>query len=292
MTLAILVWGGVAVWLAMACVMTLAWGIALKSGNAGWIDVCWTFGLGLIGVAVSAVPVISMAPAAAALSMSGAGVPANGLDLSPHAALCGTLIGAWALRLGLHIAHRSHRHGDDPRYAQLRKDWGADYRRRLFLFLQIQALAGVPLLLAVLICAHRPQGGLDIRDTAAVLICVLAISGEAAADRTLRQFARLPKRRDAVCDIGLWRWSRHPNYFFEWLYWLAWPVLSYSLGDNPWAFATFAAPAFMYLLLVHVSGIPPLEAHMARSRGEAWRIYAARTPAFFPRRPREPRAPR
>lgn len=283
MTFAILGWGCLGLWVSMALVMTAAWAIALKSGNAGWIDVCWTFGLGLLGVAAAAVPVFTMGSAVA-------GVP-HGPGLSPHAALCGTLIGVWSLRLGLHIAHRSHRHGDDPRYAALREEWGADYRRRLFLFLQIQALAGVPLLLAVLICAHRPQGWLDLRDAAAVLLCAVAIGGEAAADRTLRQFARIPDRREAVCDIGLWRWTRHPNYFFEWLYWLAWPVLSLSIGAYPWAFATFAAPVLMYVLLVHVSGIPPLEAHMARSRGEAWRAYAARTPAFFPRKPRTPRQP-
>jgi steroid 5-alpha reductase family enzyme len=103
----------------------------------------------------------------------------------------------------------------------------------------------------------------------------------------LRRFRSDSANRDRVCDAGLWRWSRHPNYFFEWFGWLAYPLIAVDFGgDYPWGWLALAGPACMYWLLVHVSGIPPLEAHMVRTRGDAFRAYRARTNAFFPSPPR------
>ncbi|MCK7474656.1 MAG: DUF1295 domain-containing protein [Rhodopseudomonas palustris] len=88
-----------------------------------------------------------------------------------------------------------------------------------------------------------------------------------------------------MCDRGLWRWSRHPNYFFEWFGWLAYPMIALSLS-YPWGWATLLAPLFMYWILVHVTGVPPLEQQMLSSRGERYRAYQARTSVFFPWPPR------
>ena len=112
----------------------------------------------------------------------------------------------------------------------------------------------------------RPQ------DYLAALILLSGIAGEALADAQLKHFRERPANRGRVCDVGLWRWSRHPNYFFEWLGWLAYPVIAispYYPLFYPWGWATLLAPAFMYWILVHVTGIPPLEAQMLRSRGRA-----------------------
>jgi steroid 5-alpha reductase family enzyme len=103
----------------------------------------------------------------------------------------------------------------------------------------------------------------------------------------LRRFRADPTHHGQVCDTGLWRLSRHPNYFFEWLGWLAYPLLAIDpAGGYPWGWLALAGPALIYWLLVHVSGIPPLEAQMLRSRGERYRTYQARTRPFlpFPRR--------
>ncbi|MBW8881271.1 MAG: DUF1295 domain-containing protein, partial [Asticcacaulis sp.] len=91
-----------------------------------------------------------------------------------------------------------------------------------------------------------------------------------------------------VCDNGLWKWSRHPNYFFEWLGWVGWAVLACGqpFGGQASGWLAWGAPALMYYLLVYASGIPPLEAHMLATRGEAWRVYRARTNAFFPGPPK------
>jgi steroid 5-alpha reductase family enzyme len=84
-----------------------------------------------------------------------------------------------------------------------------------------------------------------------------------------------------VCDAGLWHWSRHPNYFFEWLYWLAYPALALA-GGWQWGLLAFAAPALMFVLLTRISGIPMLEREMLAAKGDAYRAYQQRVSAFFP----------
>jgi steroid 5-alpha reductase family enzyme len=125
-------------------------------------------------------------------------------------------------------------------------------------------------------------------DWIAVAILVAAIAGEGVADRQLRAFRALPENRGRICDAGLWAWSRHPNYFFQWLGWLAYPLLAIDFGgSHPFGWAAIAAPLCMYWLLVHVSGIPPLEAHMVEKHGARYRSYQARTSPFFPRPSRQ-----
>jgi hypothetical protein len=112
-------------------------------------------------------------------------------------------------------------------------------------------------------------------------------AGEGVADAQLRRFRADPGHRDSICNVGLWGWSRHPNYFFEWFGWLAYVLFAIDFsGLYPWGFITIAGPLCMYWLLVHVSGIPPLEEHMLERRREAFRAYQARTNAFFPAPPR------
>ena len=145
----------------------------------------------------------------------------------------------------------------------------------MFWFLQIQAAAAALLALSMLLAARNPRPPSWL-DAAGVAVLLFAIVGEAIADRQLKEFRA---GRAGVCDIGLWGWSRHPNYFFEWLGWVAYPLFAIGYG---WGWLALAAPVFMYWLLVHVSGIPPLEQHMLRSRGDAFRDYQAQIGAFFP----------
>jgi len=190
--------------------------------------------------------------------------------------------GLWASRLGLYIASRSMRVANDPRYAELIKGWGADAGRRMFWFLQIQALVSIPLILAMYLAAHRPGVGLTLADGLAVVVIVIAVGGEGISDWQLRRFKAEPANKGGIIDTGLWRWSRHPNYFFETVGWLAYPIIAIDFsGAYVWGWLTLAAPACMYWLLVHVSGLPPLEQHMLRSRGDAFRAYQRRTNAFF-----------
>jgi len=253
---------------ALSLIMSLAWAVEQRTGNAGWIDTVWTFGLGAVGAAGALLPFAGEA------------------SISPRQWLIAALVLMWSLRLGTHIARRSAGKADDPRYARLRQEWGARARWQMWLLVQKQAIVSVPLALSMLLAAHNPTPGLRIQDLAAVLILLVAVAGEAVADRQLRAFRRMPSKTSGICDIGLWRWSRHPNYFLEWFGWVAYAVIAIDLtGAYPVGWLALIGPVCMYWLLVHVSGIPPLEAHMLMTRGDAFRAYQARTSAFFPMPP-------
>ncbi len=255
----------------LAAIMTMAWWIALKSGQSGWVDTIWSLAVGIVGFFAA------LAPLDAGDWVSGP---------SARQWLVAGLCAIWGVRLGLHIGGRTRGGGDDPRYAQKKADWGDDYARQFFIFLQVQALAAFVLDAASLIAAHAP-GGLTLLDGVGAAVLVIGIGGEGLADWQLMRFRASPDNRGKVCDAGLWSWSRHPNYFFEWLGWCAYPCIALShVPAYPIAAATLAAPAMMYWLLVHVSGIPPLEAHMRKSRGAQFDVYAARISAFWPLPPR------
>jgi steroid 5-alpha reductase family enzyme len=184
------------------------------------------------------------------------------------------------MRLGGHIVARTRKTPDDPRYRALIEAWGEAAQIRLFGFLQIQAAAGAALALAVALAAHPPSAAFRIQDALGALVFVAALAGEASADAQLARFRTDPANRGKICDVGLWARSRRPNYFFEWLVWVAFAILATGTVTGLLA---WAAPALMYAALRHGSGVPPLEEHMARTRGEAFLAYARRTPVFFPK---------
>jgi steroid 5-alpha reductase family enzyme len=249
----------------LSAVMAAGWGLAMRTGNGGWADTVWTFGVGL--AALTAIVVL-----------------AHG-EPGPRHLIVAALAAFWSLRLGSYLFTRTRGKAEDARYADLRRQWGAAHPRRLFLFLQAQALAALPLTGAIALAAHRP-GPLGAADAIGAAIALAGILGTAVSDWQLARFKADPANRGRVCDVGLWSLSRHPNYFFEWLTWCAWPVIAFAAsGGYPVGLLALAAPALMYYLLVHVSGLPPLEAHMERSRGAEFAAYKARTPAFFPRLP-------
>ncbi|WP_140986709.1 DUF1295 domain-containing protein [Asticcacaulis tiandongensis] len=236
--------------------MSLAWWIQRRTGNSGWIDTVWAALTGLAAV--------------------------SGLLMLPDSArrwMVMGLIVLWAVRLASHIGRRSGGITDDPRYADLMKRWGDRASFELFKFLQIQAAASFVLVVSILAAASG-SGPLGLTDALAVMIAVVAIGGEALADHQLAAH-RKSGAKGGVFDEGLWRYSRHPNYFFEWLFWCSWPVMALSGG---WGLVTLSllAPLMMYWVLVHASGIPPLEKHMLASRGDAFRRYQRQVNAFFP----------
>lgn len=257
----------------LSIVMAIAWRVRMRTGRSGWIDAIWSAGVGGAGLVAVVLP--------------GGGAPGR-------AATVAVLLLLWSARLAGHIVGRTRGGGDDPRYAELARQWGADFSRRLFVFLQVQAAAGVVLVLAIRLAATDPAPFPRLFDGIAVLVVIAAIIGEAVADAQLTRFRRGSPPHGAVCDAGLWGWSRHPNYFFEWLGWCGLALFALDpSGERMVGLFAFAAPGLMYLLLVHVSGIPPLEAHMLASRGAAYRDLQSRVSAFFPWPPRVPplRAP-
>jgi len=247
---------------AMGAAMSLAWAARRRGASSGWIDAIWSATVGVSGLATT-------------LAVCG---------LGERRAFVAALALFWSARLAVHIAARTRTGADDPRYVELERDWGPRAASRLWLFLQIQAVAGLVLVMAIALAAANPAPFPSPLDALGLTVFAAGWIGETAADAQLRAFARAKATRGGVCDVGLWRWSRHPNYVSEWLVWCGFALIALqSPSAFPLGLAALAAPALMYLLLAHVSGVPPLEAHMIESRGAAYRDYQRRVPAFFPR---------
>lgn len=249
----------------LAVVMAAGFLYQRRAKNAGWVDVFWTFGVGAAGVLVALYPLAGGAPNA-------------------RQWLVAALIAVWSLRLGLYIVFRvTGSEQEDLRYVNFRKEWGADFQRKMFWFMQRQAWGSIVLPLAILLAAQFPSPELRLADYIGLVILTAAILGEMIADRQLIAFKKNPANKGKICDTGLWSLSRHPNYFFEWLHWFAYPVMAIEFsGIYPQGFLALLAPALMYYVVVHGTGIPPLEAHMLRTRGDAFRRYQDRTRALLP----------
>jgi steroid 5-alpha reductase family enzyme len=253
---------------AMTAVMVAAWLVQMALRNSGWIDVAWTFGTGLVCAGCALWPLDRDIP------------------FSPRAILVAALSGVWALRLGSYIARRvAGSASEDARYAEFRKAWGGSYQLKLLLIVLPQPVVSGVLALSVALAARAPGPDLGVRDLIAAIVWAAALLGEAVADAQMARFRSDPANRGGICDRGLWAWSRHPNYFFEWLVWWAYPILAVQPRD-PVSWLSLGAPIVMFLILRFVSGVPPLERTMLASRGEAFRAYQARVSAFIPLPPR------
>ena len=248
-------------WAVIAAAMAMVWQYQRSSGRADWVDVAWSLGTGGL---------------AAACALAADGDPARRV-------LIASLAGAWAARLAWHLAARIRRSEEDRRYAALRREHGESANTWLFWFFQAQALLCVLLAIPALIAARNPSplGWLDL---AGVLVWLSAVAGEAVADGQLDRFRRSRPGPSAVCRDGLWGYSRHPNYFFEWVHW--WTYVCIGWGA-PLGWLTLIGPAAMLLLLCRVTGIPPVEAEALARRGDAYRDYQRTVSAFFPWPPKQ-----
>ncbi len=229
--------------------------------NAGIVDVLWAASLGVLALAYAAF----------------------GDGWAPRRALVAVLAGAWSARLTLHLARRVGSEREDGRYAELRRKLGGRFDRWMFVFFQAQAVLASALALVFLVPSFAEHASWRIWDALAVVLWVVALTGESLADRQLRAWRVDPANRGRTCRTGLWRFSRHPNFFFEWLNWIAYALLGIGLS---FGWALWLAPALMLFLIVRVTGIPPTEEQALRSRGDDYRAYQRTTSAFFPWPPR------
>ena len=248
------------VYLLAALAMAFAFLASRRAGKIGYVDVAWA---GLMALS-------------AALVAALAGGTAQSRVL---AALFG---GAWALRLFAYLWRRVSSEPEDGRYVALRARFG-DAALPFFVFFQMQALVVALFALPFAIVATRASDPATWQVVAAALIWLLAVGGEALADRQLARFRADSGNRGRTCRAGLWAWSRHPNYFFEWLHWFAYPLL--AVGHPQWWLA-LVGPVLMLLFLYRLSGIPWTEAQSLRSRGDDYRRYQAEVSPFLPLPPR------
>lgn len=199
------------------------------------------------------------------------------------------LVLAWALRLGVYITARNWGHGEDRRYQQIRARNQPHFAfKSLFLIFAPQCVIAwvisAPLFVAMQ--GTRPPGWID------ALGCLLAAFGivfEAVGDAQLAAFRADAANAGKVLDRGLWRYTRHPNYFGEACVWWGLGLLALGAAGGGGAWSAIS-PLLMTLLLLKVSGVALLEKNITETR-PAYRDYVARTPAFVPRLPRGSRSP-
>ena len=249
----------------LAVIFGLVYGLARRIDNYGIVDIAWSYAFGVIAVFYA---------------LLGPGWPARRV-------LIAALTLAWSLRLGthLHVRVMGHHPVEDGRYRQLRQDWAAGFAWRMFWFFQMQAASVVLLGLAPLLASLNPVPAFHPLELAGASLWLVAVLGEAVADRQLAVFKRDPASRAGVCDAGLWHYSRHPNYFFEWLIWVSFALFAFG-SSHGWA--ALIGPVGILYLLLRVTGIPLTEEQSLRSRGDAYRRYQQTTSAFVPWFPRKP----
>lgn len=206
-----------------------------------------------------------------------------GVGPLPRPLLATALVTVWGLRLAIHVAVRNHGRGEDFRYARWRQQWGRRWVLRSFL--QVFLLQGAILYAvasSILLINLRSGPGLGPLDLAGAAMWALGFVFEAVGDWQLLRFQRDP-RRGPVLDRGLWRVSRHPNYFGEAVQWWGLWVIALSV---PWGWTTLVSPLLITFLLLKVSGVPMLEEEMMKR--PAYRDYAERTSVFVPLPPTRP----
>lgn len=253
--------------LAVAGVFVGAYLVALRVGRHAVVDVAW--GLGFVSVAVAVLA-----------SSSGAGEPTRRL-------LVLLLVTAWGLRLAAHIAWRSRGHGEDPRYAALLARHPGSPRwtavRRIYL---PQAAVLWFVSLPVQVAAFDPDGPGPLA-WAGVAVWTLGISFETVGDWQLHRFRSDPENRGKVLDRGLWRYTRHPNYFGDACVWWGLWLLA---ADSLLGLLSVLSPVLMTWLLARGTGKPLLERDIAERRPD-YADYVRRTSGFVPLPPRKTRKP-
>ena len=192
------------------------------------------------------------------------------------------LVTLWGCRLFLHILRRNQGKPEDFRYANFRKAWGKWAVPRAFA--QVYMLQGAFMFLIALPLVLKPEGYVPVQPAVLILglvVFALGFAFEVIGDRQLTHFKQNPANKGRVMAEGLWRYTRHPNYFGEALLWWGVSLVSLSGGASLLA---LASPVTITLLLLFVSGVPILEKAMKDRPGYA--AYAARTSIFFPWFPR------
>jgi steroid 5-alpha reductase family enzyme len=229
--------------LALFSAKVLTWVVQLKTQNAGLVDAVWSWALGALGVwyALCGTAPVELRYALAAIA------------------------GFWGFRLGTHLYVRHIGKAEDGRYRRFREQWGDKANFNMFWFFQFQTVFSMLLGITFCVVAWSPAAPSLPVIIGSLIFGALCIAGEGLADLQLEQFKNKPENKGKVCNQGLWKYSRHPNYFFECLHWLAYLGLA---SASPYWYLSLSAPLVIWFLLMKMSGIPLTEAQAAKTRPE------------------------
>ncbi|HXV64445.1 MAG TPA: DUF1295 domain-containing protein [Vicinamibacteria bacterium] len=253
-------------WALVILLFVALWLVELRKGDASLVDAGWAASVGFLAVFFAA----------------------RGPGLFDRRLLMGFVVALWASRLAAYIVLRHHRSGEDGRYQEIRVRWGERAHRFFFFFYQAQGLLAALLSLPFLLIAFDERPAIGALEIAGYTLSLAALLFESLADRQLARHRRDPAMRGKTCRTGLWRYSRHPNYFFEWLIWVGYAIAALRA---PYGVAALASPLLMLYLVLRVTGIPPTEERALRRRGDEYRRYQRTTSVFVPWFPREEASP-
>lgn len=239
--------------------MFATWWLALRIKNFGIIDIVWSAAFAPIAIFYAA-------------TTSG--------DLTRRWLMAGMVV-LWSLRLGSYVGWRVTKHHpqEDARYKEFRAKWAKHLRRDTFVFFQIQAATIAALSILFLVACLNGDSKISLIEWIGVGVWCIAICGESASDLQMTLFKKNPANKGEVCQLGLWNYSRHPNYFFEGLIWIGFYLFAL---DSPWGWAAIYCPAMILYFLLRVTGIPLTEKLAVQTKGEKYREYQRTTSAFIP----------
>jgi steroid 5-alpha reductase family enzyme len=245
--------------LSVFIVMSITWALQYSLKNAGIVDVAWSYNFPLLAIIYL-------------ISTDG---------YINRKLLIASMVVVWGFRLGTYLLIRtaSHITEEDGRYKQLRTEWKEKLQLKFFLFFQFQGVLNLLLSFPFLIISLNTDSEIKPIEVIGVVIWLIAIIGEALADYQLKKFKSKAENKGKVCQSGLWYYSRHPNYFFELLIWVAYFIM--ALG-SPLGWISIFCPLMIGYFLFRVTGIPMTEEQAIRSKGEAYIDYQKTTSAFIP----------
>lgn len=248
------------VWGFLSLCVGLTWIVAVRQKRGGIVDTVWAYSLGFTSIIWFFLE--------------------SNPEFHIRSYITILVAGFWAHRLGSYLFRRIKREGEDARYGKLIQHWGTQWKLKLFVFYQIQALASTVLSISFFLAVSNPVSQLQFTDFIAIAIAIIAILGEALSDKQLDRFrSNSEGKNKGVCKTGLWKYTRHPNYFFEWLFWIS--LIFLSIGHSFFYLSLIPALA-IYYFLNKGSGIPYAEKQSIARRGNAYIQYQKETNAFFP----------
>jgi len=245
----------------VAVLFAAMWWICVRVENYGFLDVTWTLGIGILALIDG---LVGTAPLERRMLFTAMGL-------------------AWSLRLGLFVLARVLRHHptEDKRYRSLREQWRS--RAAFLAFFELQAFIALIFSAPFLSAAYAREGDVSWLEWGGLWIAAVGILGEAVADAQAQAFKRRPAANKKILDVGLWRYSRHPNYFFEIIVWIGFAIAASGL---PLGWISLACPVLIGYFLLRVTGIPLTEKHSLETHGDAYREYQRRTSSLVPWPPR------
>lgn len=243
----------------LAVMMTAIWLMFRKMNNAAIVDVGWGSGFVIVGLVYLVM----------------------GQGLIERRLLLSALMLIWGGRLAWHLLTDRILSGklEDGRYQDFRVKWKDGISKKFIYFFQFQALLVVLFSLPMLLVVSNSAPAISTLEWIGVAVWFVGFFGESLADHQLKKFKDDPANRGRTCQVGLWKYSRHPNYFFEWVIWISYALLA---GSTPYGWLGLLSPLGMLYILLRVTGVSLTEEHALQPRGDEYREYQQTTSVFIP----------